>query len=72
MDYICNYIVVALRTLVSCGLIVFFPSQLFLRETQYLRRSLRTRFRNEFFHELNEIVCVCFRDGIIEGYTDAC
>ena len=50
----------------------FFPSQTIVRQTQYLRRSLRTRFRNEFLHELNESVCACFRDGIIEGYTDAC
>src|SRR6267142_3040252 len=36
-----------------------------------LCRRLRTRFRHEFLHELNQRVRVSFRDSIIEGCTDA-
>ena len=36
-----------------------------------LHRRLRTRFRHEFLHELNQGVCVSFRDSIIEGCADA-
>jgi len=40
-------------------------------QTQYLCRCLRTRFRQEFLHKLNEDVYVSFCNGIIKGYADA-
>ena len=73
MGYTRNNIVVALSEPIdSSKMTLFFFQTTIVRRTKYLRRSLRSRFRNEFLHVLNENVCVCFGDGIIEGYTDTC